>query len=377
MFRYLLQPLLQLLRFEQAHRLVVLLLRVIGLIPGGRWLLGRCYAVEHPSLEREVFGVKFRNPIGVAAGIDRNGEICNELGAMGFGFVEVGTLTPHGQSGNPTPRVFRSDDERSIRHRVGHANRGLQSAIRHLRHGHPGVVVGCNLACNASTPAEEAPKDVLKLFRNLYQYVDYFTVNVSGDDVQNEQLTHSEAYIRALLEPLFDFRRGQNQYRPILLKISPDLTDEEVDRITDILIATPLDGIVATNGSFHDTVRLSAQRKAGRVSGAPVTERSIAIVRRIHERSGGTYPIIGSGGMMGPEEVQAMLAAGADLVQLCTGLIYQGPKLLTRVCESLLPQPEEAQPEEAQPVENQAQEPTAEAYPSENQSQTSTEEAAS
>ena len=150
MFRYLLQPLLQLLRFEQAHRLVVLLLRVIGLIPGGRWLLGRCYAVEHPSLEREVFGVKFRNPIGVAAGIDRNGEICKELGAMGFGFVEVGTLTPHGQSGNPTPRVFRSDDERSIRHRVGHANRGLQSAIRHLRHGHPGVVVGCNLACNAS-----------------------------------------------------------------------------------------------------------------------------------------------------------------------------------------------------------------------------------
>ena len=377
MFRYLLQPLLQLLRFEQAHRLVVLLLRVIGLIPGGRWLLGRCYAVEHPSLEREVFGVKFRNPIGVAAGIDRNGEICKELGAMGFGFVEVGTLTPHGQSGNPTPRVFRSDDERSIRHRVGHANRGLQSAIRHLRHGHPGVVVGCNLACNASTPAEEAPKDVLKLFRNLYQYVDYFTVNVSGDDVQNEQLTHSEPYIRALLEPLFDFRRGQNQYRPILLKISPDLTDEEVDRITDILIATPLDGIVATNGSFHDTVHLSAQRKAGRVSGAPVTERSIAIVRRIHERSGGTYPIIGSGGMMGPEEVQAMLAAGADLVQLCTGLIYQGPKLLTRVCESLLPHPEEAQPEAAHPEENQVQEPTAETYPSENQSQTSTEEAAS
>lgn len=377
MFRYLLQPLLQLLRFEQAHRLVVLLLRVIGLIPGGRWLLGRCYAVEHPSLEREVFGVKFRNPIGVAAGIDRNGEICKELGAMGFGFVEVGTLTPHGQSGNPTPRVFRSDDERSIRHRVGHANRGLQSAIRHLRHGHPGVVVGCNLACNASTPAEEAPKDVLKLFRNLYQYVDYFTVNVSGDDVQNEQLTHSEAYIRALLEPLFDFRRGQNQYRPILLKISPDLTDEEVDRITDILIATPLDGIVATNGSFHDTVHPSAQRKAGRVSGAPVTERSIAIVRRIHERSGGTYPIIGSGGMMGPEEVQAMLAAGADLVQLCTGLIYQGPKLLTRICESLLPQPEEAQPEAAQPEESQAQEPTAETYPGENQSQTSTEEAAS
>ncbi len=372
MFRYLLQPLLQLLRFEQAHRLVVLLLRVIGLIPGGRWLLGRCYAVEHPTLEREVFGVKFRNPIGVAAGIDRNGEICKELGAMGFGFVEVGTLTPHGQSGNPTPRVFRSDDERSIRHRVGHANRGLQSAIRHLRHGHPGVVVGCNLACNASTPAEEAPKDVLKLFRNLYQYVDYFTINVSGDDVQNEQLTHSEAYIRALLAPLFDFRRGQNQYRPILLKISPDLTDEEVDRITDILIATPLDGIVATNGSFHDTVHLSAQRKAGRVSGAPVTERSIAIVRRIHERSGGTYPIIGSGGMMGPEEVQAMLAAGADLVQLCTGLIYQGPKLLTRVCESLLPQPEVANP-----AEDSSQEPAEETHPHENQAQTSTEEAAS
>ncbi len=344
MFGLLLRPLLRVLSFEQGHRLVVLLLRVIGVIPGGRWLLGRCCAVDAPALEREVFGVHFRNPIGVAAGIDRNGEICGELGAMGFGFVEVGTLTPNGQSGNPTPRVFCSESEHTIRHRTGHPNRGLKSAIRHLRRDHRGVIVGGNLACNASTAPEDAPKDVLKLFRNLYQYVDYFTINVSGDDVQNESLTHSEAYVRALLEPLFDFRRGQNQYRPILLKISPDLADGEIDRITDILVKTPLDGIVATNGSFRRSDGATASRKGGRMSGAQLAQRSVEVVRRIRERAGAGYPIIGSGGMMTPADVKTMLEAGADLVQLCSGLIFEGPKLLKKICLELLPQSKTKEP---------------------------------
>ena len=359
MFRLFIRPLLRILSFEQGHRLVVWLLRIVGWIPGGRWLLGRCCAVEDPSLEREVFGVRFRNPIGAAAGIDRNGEIFNELGAIGFGFVEVGTLTPNGQSGNPTPRVFCSESERTIRHRSGHPNRGLKSAIRHLRRTHHNVVVGCNWACNASTPSYDAPKDVLKLFRNLYQYVDYFTVNISGDDVQNETLTHSDDYVRALLDPLFDFRRGQNQYRPILLKISPDVDDATIDRISDILIATPLDGIVATNGSFRATVS-GSPRKAGRVSGADLAARSTEVVRRIRERVGKAYPIIGSGGMLTPTDVQAMFEAGADLVQLCSGFIFEGSKFVKEVCLSLIPaaQPEtpavEPQPAEAEGVETSA-----------------------
>lgn len=333
----LLRTIIFMLNHERAHRLVVLLLRLIGAIPGGCWLLGRMWAVKHPDLEREVFGVKFNNPIGVAAGLDRNGEICRELGALGFGFVEVGTITPNPQSGNPSPRAFRLPDQQAILHRTGQPNRGLKTTLRHLRHDHHGVVIGCNIGCNASTPPEEAPHDVLKLFRNLYQYADYFAVNISGEDIQDEQLTQSEAYIRRLLEPLFDFRRGQNQYRPILLKISPDLSNEQIDCITDILIDTPLDGIVATNGSQQLAEELASKRGKGRLCGRPLTERAIAVVRRIHSRSGGTYPIIGTGGMMTPADVKAMFEAGADLVQLCSGLIYEGPQLVKAVCTALLP----------------------------------------
>lgn len=341
MFKHLIRPLLFTLSYERAHRTAVGLLRLVGAMPFGRWLLGRCCAVEHAALEREVFGVKFRNPIGAAAGIDRNGEICNELGAMGFGFVEVGTLTPNPQSGNPTPRAFRLKDRSGILHRTGEPNQGLQTAIRHLRRKHEGVVVGCNLGSNAETPPEEAPRDVLKLFRNLYQYADYFTINISGDDIQDEQIVRAEEYVRALLEPLFDFRRGQNQYRPVLIKISPDLTDEEIDHLTDILIETPLDGIVATNGSHQLPATLPKRWGKGRISGRSLTARSIEIIRRIHARSGGTYPLIGSGGMMTPDDVRAMLDAGADLVQLHSGLVFNGPQLLKEVCTALIPTPEE------------------------------------
>lgn len=350
MYQRIIRPWLFSLSCEQSHRMAILLLRIAGFVPGGRWLLKKCCAVEDPSLSREVFGVKFRNPIGMAAGFDRNGEVYGELSAMGFGFVEIGSVTPRPQSGNPTPRIFSLQRDRAVIHRAGHPNRGLESTLRHLRHGHKGVVVGCNIACNASTPPSEAPADYLRCFRNLYQYADYFTVDLSGDDVQNEQIIRSESYIRSVLEPLFDFRRGQNQYRPILVKISPDLTDEEIDRVTEILIATPLDGVVATNGTTSReglTASPSSLKRigAGRLSGRPLTARSIEIVRRIHERSGGNYPIIGSGGMMTADDVEAMLAAGADLVQLHTGYLYEGPRLLKEICHRLIPKPEEAAPE--------------------------------
>ena len=349
MFKSIIQPLLNALPFEYALRCVVWLLRIIGYIPGGRWLLAKCYATEHPALERDVFGVHFRNPIGVGAGLDSNGEIFDELGAVGFGFVEIGTVTPRAQSGNPTPRVFRLPADRAVLHRTGLPNRGLEQVIRNLRRGHRNVVIGCNIAANAATPVESAPKDYLKLFRNLYQYVDYFTVNISGDGIRDESRIRTAVYIRAVLDPLFDFRRGQNRYRPILLKISPDLSDEEIDRVTDILVGTPLDGVVATTGTRRreglatDTEQLQ-QIGSGRMSGGKLAARSVEVVRRIHERSGGNYPIIGTGGMMSPADVQAMFDAGADLVQLQTGLILQGPQLLKEVCRALLPVPTPAAP---------------------------------
>ena len=337
----LLHILVPLLGAERAHDWVVALLHWIGKLPGAKWLMSKIYAVHHPSLEREVFGLKFKNPVGIAAGYDRNGEIFRELGALGFGFVEIGTVTPVHQPGNPKPRVFRLDSDKAILNRVGLSSKGLERVISNLRSGNKDVVVGCNIGKNTITPPENAPADYLKVFRNLYQYVDYFTVNVSYNTTFKQYVPRTRESIMAILEPLFDFRRGQNQYRPILLKISPDLSNEDIDMMTDIMIDTPLDGIVATNSTTHMQGLSTSQEKLkslgiGTISGRPLTQRSVEVVRRIYERSNGTYPIIGVGGLMTPEDVHQMLAAGATLVQLYTGFVYEGPKLVSDICHSLI-----------------------------------------
>ncbi|OUN58567.1 quinone-dependent dihydroorotate dehydrogenase [Alistipes sp. An66] len=368
MYRRIIKPILFSLPIERAHRIALLLLRIIGFIPGGRWLLHKSYAVEHPALEREVFGMKFRNPVGLAAGFDRNGEAYRELAAMGFGFVEIGTVTPQPQPGNPRPRVFRLPKDKAIISRIGIANRGLETAIRHLRRPHEGVIVGCNIGKNTATPVENAAADYLKLFRNLYQYADYFTVNISCDNACREGATHAREHILRILEPLFDFRRGQNQYRPIMLKISPDMPDEVIDRVTDILLETPLDGIVATNGT-HLREGLRTSRTSldkigtGRLGGAPLTRRAVEIVRRVHARSGGNYPIIGVGGLMTPDDVRAMLDAGADLVQLYTGYIYEGPGLVGEICRALIDDARQPQGNAGQPQDEAREIPAPTAEP--------------
>ena len=360
MYGHIIKPILFSLSIEQAHRVVMILLHLIGIIPGGRWLLRKCCAVRHPALEREVFGIRFPNPVGLAAGFDRNGEALREIAALGFGFVEIGSVTPRPQSGNPRPRVFRLPKDNAIVSRIGLANRGLEATIRQLRRPHDGVIVGCNIGKNASTPAEEAPCDYLKLFRNLYQYADYFTVNINCDNAFREEWDHAREYILKVLNPLFDFRRGQNQYRPVMLKISPDMPDGVIDRITDILLETPLDGIVATNGTFsreglHTSRTSLAKIGSGRLSGAPLTRRALEIVRRIRTRTKGAYPIIGVGGLMTPDDVRAMLDAGADLVQLYTGYIYNGPGMVKEVCRALI--------DDARKVEEQAQQQARETTP--------------
>ena len=310
-------------------------------------MLRKIYAVEHPSLEREAFGMRFKNPIGVAAGFDRNAEVYRELSAMGFGFVEVGTITPRPQNGNPRPRVFRLSSDRAIINRTGLANKGLDYAISRLRTPHNECIVGCNIGKNTITPVEEQAIDYLKAFRNLYLHADYFTVNVSYNTTFKEYVPQSRESIIEILQPLFEFRRGQDQYRPILLKISPDLPDEVVDMMTDIMIDTPLDGIVATNASSSREGLTTSEKSlnnigVGAVSGAPLTRRAIEIVARIHARAKGTYPIIGVGGLMTPEDIKAMLDAGATLVQLYTGFIYEGMSLVRKTCKMMIAEAEAA-----------------------------------
>ncbi len=326
---------------ERVRDISVALLHLLGKIPGARWLMRKLYAVEDPRLEREVFGMHFRNPIGMAAGFDRNGEVFNELAALGFGFVEIGTVTPLPQTGNPKPRVFRLPDDVAIMNRVGLCNKGLERVISNIRERNKGLVLGCNIGKNSATAPEDAPQDYLRVFRNLYQYVDYFTVNVSYNTSFKQYVPRTRESIISILEPLFDFRRGQNQYRPILLKISPDLSNEDIDMMTDIMVDTPLDGIVATNGTVRHTglttdAEMLKRYGSGAVSGKPLTKRSIEVVRRVYERSNGTYPIIGVGGVMTPADAKAMLEAGATLIQVYTGYVYNGPNFVGDICKELI-----------------------------------------
>ena len=333
---------------ERAHSISVLLLRMVDKIPTAKWFLRKIYAVEDKALEREVFGLRFRNPIGIAAGYDRNGEIFRPLSALGFGFVEIGTVTPRPQQGNPKPRVFALPDGTAILNRIGLASKGLEAVLKNVRHEHKGIILGCNIGKNTVTPPEEAAMDYLRVFRNLYQYIDYFAVNVSYNTTHKQYVPRTRESIMKILEPLFDFRRGQNQYRPILLKISPDLTNEEIDLMTDIMVDTPLDGIIATNATTHPEGLKTPQevmRKngIGAVSGSPLTERAIEVVRRVYERCNGTYPIIGVGGLMTGDDVKRMMEAGATLVQVYTGFVYNGLGFAGDLCESLIaPEPTEA-----------------------------------
>ena len=335
---------------ERAHSLAILLFRIVDKIPTGKWLLRKLYATEDKSLEREVFGLRFPNPIGLAAGFDRNGEIYRPLSAIGFGFIEIGTVTPRAQQGNPKPRVFSLPDDCAIVNRIGLASKGLEAVLENVRKEHEGIILGCNIGKNTVTPPEEAPMDYLRVFRNLYQYIDYFTVNVSYNTTHKQYVPRTRESIMKILEPLFDFRRGQNQYRPILLKISPDLTNEEIDLMTDIMVDTPLDGIIATNATINHHKLNTPQdelRKdgAGAISGAPLTERAIEVVRRVYERCNGTYPIIGVGGLMTGEDVKRMMEAGATLVQVYTGFIYNGAGFAGDLCKSLIAPEPQAQEE--------------------------------
>ena len=342
MYRYILRPVFFLFSPESIHHFIAWALRVICRIPGGRALLRWMFAYKRSDLGKEVLGIKFPNPIGLAAGFDKNGDLWREMSAVGFGFVEVGTVTPKGQPGNPRPRSFRLPDDSALVNRMGFNNEGLENMAANLRKRKEkdNIVIGVNLGKNSATPNEEAPQDYLKLFRSLYDYGDYFAINVSCPNVKDVTALQNRDSVMAILEPMFDFRRGQNDYRPILLKISPDLGDAEIDSMVDIMIDTPLDGIIATNTTTSREGLKSPQKKIdklgnGGLSGAPLTERSIEVVRRVYHRSEGRYPIIGVGGMMTPGDVRRMMEAGASLVQVYTGFIYNGPAFVKKICKFL------------------------------------------
>ncbi len=339
MYDSIVKPLLFLFSPERIHTITVGILRLLGHIPGMRFLAGLFFRVKNPALQREVLGIKFPNPVGLAAGFDKNAEVYDMLSAFGFGFVEVGAITPKPQSGNPRPRLFRLPQDEAVINRMGFNNKGMDSAIARLRRGSR-IPIGANIGKNTATPNDMAPADYLKLFRSLYEYVDYFVVNVSCPNVKNIGQLQSKENILSILEPFFDFRRGQNTYRPVLVKISPDLSFGQIDDIIEVLIDTPLDGIVATNTTtsregLHSSEQQIGKIGAGGLSGRPLKERALEIVRYVHEKTEGRYPIIGVGGVMNEQDALDMLDAGADLIQIYTGFIYGGPSMVRRICKAI------------------------------------------
>ena len=335
MRRSLFQNMLWVLPAEVAHNVRMALMGVAGKIPTGKWWLKVCHAPKHELLQREVFGVHFRNPIGIAAGFDPNGDRLNELSAAGFGFVEIGSLVPRPQPGTPRPRLKRLRIADSLIDNSGYPSRGMEHVLDNVRvrtkHTRD-LVIGCNIGKLTASHIDDTAKEYLRVFRNMYQYVDFFVINVACNTASKQYVPRTRQELLDLIEPLFEFRRGQLDYRPILLKISPDLSQAELDTVIEVLIETPLDGIEAVAGSCDMT-----PKGEGAVTGAMLTERAIEVVRYIAQRTEHNYPIIGSGGMMTPDDVRRMMEAGASLVALNTGIRENGLRLLRHAARAITP----------------------------------------
>ncbi|GAA3952656.1 quinone-dependent dihydroorotate dehydrogenase [Hymenobacter algoricola] len=343
MYKALLKPLLFQLDAEQAHHFVFDNLKRSFRLPGMAALMRQLYDFEHPALEREVFGLRFRNPVGLAAGFDKNAELPDELAALGFGFVEIGTVTPRPQPGNPSPRLFRLPQDAALINRMGFNNDGAAAVAQRLRQRRTGLIIGGNIGKNKDTPNELAAADYVAGFEALFDVVDYFVVNVSSPNTPNLRALQEKEPLIRLLQQVQERNLAQPRPKPLLLKIAPDLTDGQLDDILLIARETQLSGLVATNttisrADLRTPAATIGSMGAGGLSGRPLRQRATDVIRYLHQHSGGSLPIIGVGGIASPADAQEKLAAGAALVQLYTGFIYEGPALVKRINQALVPQ---------------------------------------
>ena len=346
MYKRIILPLLFRFDAETIHHTVSTLLKFALAIPGISALCRKLYVVEDKRLVRTVFGLTFPNPVGMAAGFDKNAELISELSDLGFGFVEIGTVTPRPQPGNPRPRLFRLKVDQGLINRMGFNNKGAGPAAGRLRHfaqnrGNRQVIVGGNIGKNKDTPNENALSDYLTSFRELFDAVDYFVVNVSSPNTPGLRDLQERAPLTHLLTALQQENRQRSAPKPILLKIAPDLTNGQLDDIISIVADTGIAGVIATNttisraGLTTDSA-LVDQIGAGGVSGRPLRERATEVIRYLHQQSGGAFPIIGVGGIFSADDAQEKLRAGASLVQVYTSFIYEGPALAKHINKGLL-----------------------------------------
>jgi len=346
MYTRILLPILFRFNAESVHYFAMSVLTVAHRIPGVPALLRWLYTYKHPSLERTVFGLHFPNPVGLAAGFDKNGEWIAELSSLGFGFIEIGTVTPRPQPGNDKPRLFRLKADGGLINRMGFNNKGSGPAAGRLGHyrtnaGASRILIGGNIGKNKVTANESAIDDYLLCFRDLFNDVDYFVVNVSSPNTPGLRDLQEKGPLTAILGRLQGENMLKNKPKPILLKIAPDLTDSQLDDIIEIMQETGIAGVIATNTTISRDGLATPEAAvtamgAGGVSGRPVRVRSTEVIRYLHTKSNGSFPIIGVGGIQTAADAQEKLDAGASLVQVYTGFIYEGPALASKICRGLV-----------------------------------------
>jgi dihydroorotate dehydrogenase len=336
MYKLILRPLFFCFDPEKIHYFTFSAIRFLNKIPGFPSLFKALYEVNDPRLEREVFGIKFKNPVGLAAGFDKDAKLYQELSNFGFGFIEIGTLTPVGQDGNPKKRLFRLKEDNAIINRMGFNNGGVQEAVARLKKN-KGVLIGGNIGKNKVTPNAEAVNDYEICFEALFPYVDYFVVNVSSPNTPNLRELQEKEPLKKLLQTLENNKLQTTNHKPILLKIAPDLSDDQLIDIIEIVNETKIAGVIATNTTIsRKGLQSENKSEMGGLSGKPLAKRATEVIRFLAEKSNNSFPIIGVGGIHSAEDALEKLNAGASLVQLYTGFIYEGPALVKAINKKII-----------------------------------------
>lgn len=336
MYKLIIRPILFWFDPEKVHYFTFSLIRILSKIPVFQSLIRFLYEVNDKRLETEVFGLKFKNPVGLAAGFDKDAVLYKELSNFGFGFIEIGTITPVGQEGNPKKRLFRLKNDSAIINRMGFNNGGVQEAVIRLKQN-KGVLIGGNIGKNKLTPNNKATTDYEICFDALFDYVDYFVVNVSSPNTPNLRELQDKKPLTQLLQTLQNKNLVKPKQKPILLKIAPDLTNEQLLDIIDIIKETKIAGVIATNTTIsREGLQSKNKSETGGLSGKPLTSRSNEVIRFLSEKSNKAFPIIGVGGIHSAQDAIEKLEAGASLIQLYTGFIYEGPALIKKINRKIL-----------------------------------------
>ncbi|PQJ23197.1 quinone-dependent dihydroorotate dehydrogenase [Tenacibaculum sp. SG-28] len=343
MYKLIIRPIFFLFDPEKVHYFTFGLIRFLSKVPLVSPLFRSLYQIKDKKLERNLFGLTFKNPVGLAAGFDKNAVLYKELSNFGFGFIEIGTVTPKAQQGNPKKRLFRLKEDQGIINRMGFNNDGLEAAISKLKSNNGKVIIGGNIGKNTNTDPDHYTDDYVTCFKGLHPYVDYFVLNVSCPNVSSHAKLEDVAYLYELISEVQKLNNKEEVQRPILLKIAPDLNDNQLDEIITLVSETKIDGVIASNTSvFREGLQMSKSALDaignGGLSGQPIKDRSTRVIQYLATKSNKAFPIVGVGGIHSEKDALEKINAGADLVQIYTGFVYEGPKLVKRINKAIIEQ---------------------------------------